>query len=64
MVHVHASRRWVMGCHHVSTRERRLIPIWRLFPAQKPPLVPNLAVDDFVDQNRYNNLYLEPEGRQ
>lgn len=49
MVHVHASRRWMMGCHHVSNREQRLIPIWRLFPAQNAPLVPNLAVDDSVE---------------
>jgi len=64
MVHVHASRRWVMGCHHVYNREQRPIPIWRLFPVQKPPLVRNLAVDDSVDQNRYNNKYLEPEDRE
>jgi hypothetical protein len=64
MVHVHASRRWVMGCHHVSNREQRFDSIWRLSPARKPPLVPNLAVDDSVDENSYNNLYLEPEDRQ
>jgi hypothetical protein len=55
MVHVHASRRRVMGCHRVSNREQRLINIWRLFPVQKPPHLRNLAVDDSVDQNRYNN---------
>jgi hypothetical protein len=65
MVQVHARWRWVMGCHHVSNRkQQQLIPLWRFFPAPKPPLVPNLTVGASVELKRQGDLYFEQEEKE